>query len=305
MKINSSCNSSTKGTAIFLYPLDLSDLESVQSFVKSYVNDNNFSGRGLNILVNNAGINTTGKSVQGHDMCFQTNFVGHYLLTILLLPKLKIAENFHYNSDKKESGRIVNLSSVMHHYQITPVSKDNDITKECWWERCITPDVSPNTYSESKLAMILLTIELNKRFGMAGIRSISVNPGAVNSDIWRSIPEILLKYIVSPIFRLVFLTTKQGACTSIAAATLTNLPNFVIYLQPYKLYSWHSKNRDPSQDDSGVYKCPFPLFEMLGPFVGFAATIPRLPKSKEEIELACSSLWNVCDKIVKPYTSLK
>ena len=171
-RINESSN--MKGKAMFLYPLDLSDLESVQSFARSFLNDE-VSETGLNILVNNAGINTTGKSMQGYDLCFQTNFVGHYLLTLLLLPKLQMAENYHYNG-KKENGRVANLSSVMHHYQL---SKGKDMTLESWWKRCIVPDMSSNTYSESKLAMIFFTIELNKRFGSMGVHSIAANPGAV------------------------------------------------------------------------------------------------------------------------------
>ena len=117
-----------------------------------------------------------------------------------------------------------------------------------------------------------------------------------NSDIWRSIPAFLLKYIVSPIFRLFFLTTKQGARTSIVASLATNLPKNIIYLQPYKFFSWNRK------DSLGLYKFPHPIFEMLGVFAGFVAVEPRLP---EDVDLVCSSMWNVCDEVVKPYTNLK
>ena len=63
----------------------------------------------LNILVNNAGINSTGKSMDGMDLCFQTNFVGHYLLTRLMLPYLLLAKNYG-SGDRVEAGRVVNLS---------------------------------------------------------------------------------------------------------------------------------------------------------------------------------------------------
>merc|ERR1711862_576892 len=60
IKISNDDNKVEVGKAIFFYPLDLSDLESVKSFVKMFINDPIFSYKGLNILVNNAGINTTG-----------------------------------------------------------------------------------------------------------------------------------------------------------------------------------------------------------------------------------------------------
>ena len=94
------------GKALFLHPLDLSSLQSVKSFAEAF--ESKYSH--LNILINNAGINTTGKSVDGMDLCFQTNFVGHYLLTRLLLSKLLKAKNLFGSGDVVESGRVVNLS---------------------------------------------------------------------------------------------------------------------------------------------------------------------------------------------------
>ena len=47
----------------------------------------------VDILVNNAGINTSGISVDGYDLCYQSNFLGHFLLTNLLIKKLMKAEN--------------------------------------------------------------------------------------------------------------------------------------------------------------------------------------------------------------------
>ena len=83
-------------------------------------------------------------------------------------------------------------------------------------------DLHPNRspYHDSKLYMLLLAVELNRfdrSFGDHLVRSIAVDPGAVRSDIWRGTPAWLM-----PVFdlamRALFLSTSEGASTSLAAA---------------------------------------------------------------------------------------
>jgi hypothetical protein len=69
-------------------------------------------------------------------------------------------------------------------------------------------------------------------------------------------PPIVLK-----IFKLIYLNNKQGARPSVVAA-VGELERDAIYLQPYYM------------PFGGV---PFPVFEMLGPYVGHKVTPPRLP----------------------------
>ena len=139
--------------AVFLHPLDLSSKESIEEFatvVKAKYST-------IHLLVNNAGLNTSGRLEGGLDLCFQTNFLGHFLLTGLLRPVLS------------STGRVVNLSSVMHHFS------DVEEKDERYWRRCTLYNEKQSTYTPSKLAALLFTIELNKR----GIKSYAVNPGAV------------------------------------------------------------------------------------------------------------------------------
>lgn len=200
-------NSSKKlgGKAYFLHPLDLSSFSSIRQFVSIFSETHDT----LHILINNAGINTTGISHnddKSFDLCFQTNYLGHYLLTRLLTPYLFQAKNIHYqqqqqqqnndndNNDGKkmmvEAGRVVNLSSVTHHFVRPDEKRSNgmeekgELQEEAtmnhdWWKGCATPGVSTNTYKESKLAAILFTQELNKRYSKHGLRAVTVNPGAV------------------------------------------------------------------------------------------------------------------------------
>jgi NAD(P)-dependent dehydrogenase (short-subunit alcohol dehydrogenase family) len=179
-------SSSTKGKAVFLRPLDLSDLDSVREFCQ--VVDSQYDT--IHVLVNNAGKNTAASPVTSRqqsqisdevllDDIFTTNFLGHFLLTNLLLPKCR---------------RIVNLSSVMHHFPIYSKNDEfSDISSiDFWKNNAIEPVQNDSTsasrdrkpYGPSKLAAVLFSIELNRRYGGGSgsdrrIRSIAVNPGSV------------------------------------------------------------------------------------------------------------------------------
>eukprot|EP00559_Dactyliosolen_fragilissimus_P008012 CAMPEP_0184869938 /NCGR_PEP_ID=MMETSP0580-20130426/35881_1 /TAXON_ID=1118495 /ORGANISM="Dactyliosolen fragilissimus" /LENGTH=166 /DNA_ID=CAMNT_0027371769 /DNA_START=115 /DNA_END=615 /DNA_ORIENTATION=- len=150
------------------------------------------------------------------------------------------------------------------------------------------------------MAMIVFTHHLNKIYRNRGLRAVSVDPGAVNSDIWRhmTFPEPILKYIVRPIFRLIYLNNQQGSTTSIAAA-VGRLPSHAVYLQPY----WQPRSSSSVFNSKSSfapsfqtwYALPFPLFEMLGPYVGFAITDPRLPRNTDDASLA---LWKASEELV-------
>jgi NAD(P)-dependent dehydrogenase (short-subunit alcohol dehydrogenase family) len=246
------------GKVDFVHPLDLSAFDSVKDFAEAVRHKYNH----IDLLINNAGRNTSGRSEKYLDLCFQTNFLGHFLLTQQLIPLLM----------KAKEGRIVNLASVMHHFCRDSISHDYQ-----YWIDCARYHTEPrSTYSPSKLAAILFTVELRKRYPK--LSTIAVNPGSVNSDIWRTFPRFVI-----PLFRLVFLDTVQGSTCSLAASLLpsTDLP---LYLQPYWI---------PFSKDSA----PHPIFEMLGLFAGYAPTSPRLPSDGGFFE--ASSLWKASEELTQ------
>lgn len=148
------------GLAIFTVPLDLTSWESIRQFASSIT----MKYDQVHVLVNNAGRNTSGPNGT-LDLLFQSNFLGHFLLTQLLLGHLI-----------KGKGRIVNLSSVMHHFCASPVPLDSPD----YWKSCALYHLPPHdTYSPSKLAAILFTLGLQRRYSNQGITAVSVNPGAV------------------------------------------------------------------------------------------------------------------------------
>lgn len=252
------------GKAVFHAPLDLSSFQSVHDFsdtIKAHYDK-------IDLLINNAGINSSGRTPEGLDLCFKTNFLSHFLLTRNLLDLLL----------KGRRPRVVNLSSVMHHFCHA------DKHDETYWrQNAVSSDISStDTYSASKLAAILFSIELNRRYRSSGLRSIAVNPGAVNSDIWRNYP----RWIVA-VFDYVYLNSRQGAYTSVAASVIEDWPEDVLYLQPYHQVTSAST--------------PFPPTEMLGPFVGYQAVQPRLPKDGQNGGLTAQVLWEVSVELTEQY----
>lgn len=134
--------------------LDTSSLRSVRAFAEQIVS----RGEKIYALVNNAGISPAGEpgaSEDGFERVFATNYLGHFLLTQLLLPVMA------------EGGRIYNVSSDMH----------NPPGGIAWHgaESLAHPKTDDRKkYSYSKLCMIYMTHELAKRLKEDG-RKITVN----------------------------------------------------------------------------------------------------------------------------------
>lgn len=133
-------------------------------------------------------------TVQGFELQFGVNHVGHFLLTNLLLERGLISNN----------GRIVNLSSGMARLNGKIRWNDLQSTNASMWQ----------AYGQSKLANVLFTIELEARLrkGDTNITAYSVDPGAVKTDLQRN-SSVLLNWM-----RVFFKTPLQGASTSLYCA---------------------------------------------------------------------------------------
>lgn len=102
MDIEESCKDLTEKGDIVLAKCDLNSLKSVKDFAQSVLD----TEPQINILVNNAGVMMCpkGETEDGFEIQFGTNHLAHFLLTMLLLPRI-------INS---KPARIVTVSSKAH-----------------------------------------------------------------------------------------------------------------------------------------------------------------------------------------------
>ena len=140
--------------------LDLADLDSVARAASAW------SGP-LHILVCNAGIMAVPeltRTVQGHELQFATNYLGHFALAAGLREALAAAGR----------ARIVSLSSSAHLYSPV-VFGDLDFR--------FRPYDPRQAYAESKTATVLLAVETTRRWAGDGIYANAVNPGAIATGL--------------------------------------------------------------------------------------------------------------------------
>jgi NAD(P)-dependent dehydrogenase (short-subunit alcohol dehydrogenase family) len=164
------------GADVVVLPLDLSSLASVRRFVARFLE----RGLPLNLLVNNAGkyADRFAVSEDGVEMTFATNYLGHFLLTRLLLEKM--AETAR---ETGVEGRIVNVSSTAHAW----FSGDDAVA---YLDRvtCRKIPYDPTrAYALSKLANVLHTRALAGQLKEmnANVTANCVHPGIVRTRLIR------------------------------------------------------------------------------------------------------------------------
>ncbi|XP_063837629.1 retinol dehydrogenase 11-like [Ostrinia nubilalis] len=183
--------------------LDLSSLKSVREFADRI----SASENRIDILVNNAGVMMCleGKTEDGHETHIGTNHLGHALLTLLLLPRLK----------ENDASRIVFVSSYLHAKHVVDL-EDMNFEKTRY---------DPYTaYCRSKAANILfskaLAMELKKR-DISNVTTYSLHPGVISTEIGRHFSESYMwgtSWLFAAIMRLFGKSVKCGAQTSIYCA---------------------------------------------------------------------------------------
>lgn len=180
-------------------PLDLGDLASVRACAKRFLE----TGHPLHVLINNAGLaGQPGLTKDGFEQTFGVNHLGHFLLTELLLERLK----------ESAPSRIVNVASRAH-LRCRGIDFDA-LTKPT---RTFT---GLREYGVSKLANVLHAKELARRLEGTGVTTYAVHPGVVASDVWRAIP-----WPFREIAKAFMRTNEEGAATSVYCATAPELAN--------------------------------------------------------------------------------
>jgi retinol dehydrogenase 12 len=185
--------SAVAGAQIELLPLDLGDLQSVRACAKAFLSRN----LPLHLLINNAGLaGAKGLTASGFELAFGTNHIGHFLLTQLLLDRVK----------QSAPARIVTVSSRAH-YRASGLD----------WAALRQPTASSVglvEYSNSKLANALFSAELARKLAGTGVTTYSLHPGVVATDVWREVPGPF-RWLI----KLGMISVEQGAATTVYCAT--------------------------------------------------------------------------------------
>ena len=229
--------------------LDLSSLAKVAAFAERFAAQH----YRLDILVNNAGVmapQTRQTTADGFELQFGTNYLGHYALTAQLLPLLAAAP----------APRTVQLSSGYAHMGRI----DFDDLQEAKGYRPY------KAYGQSKLAMLMFALELQRRSDRAGwgLTSTAAHPGYARTDLISNGPGLTgLSAVAMRLLQpLMSQTAADGALPQILAAT------------------------SPDARPSGYYG-PSRRFELVGP-----PTDARLPAHAKDTAVA-ARLWQVSEQL--------
>ncbi|MBV8932092.1 MAG: SDR family NAD(P)-dependent oxidoreductase [Kutzneria sp.] len=185
--------------------LDLADLDSVRGFAARFV----AAGRGVDIMINNAGIMACPETRvgPGWEAQFAINHLGHYALVNHLWPALADA-----------GARVVSVSSAAHRRSAI---RWDDVQFEHGYDKWLA-------YGQAKTANALFAVELDALGGTAGVRAFAVHPGGILTPLQRHLAkeEMIAFGWIDADGNLVntgFKTPEQGAATQVWAATSPRL----------------------------------------------------------------------------------
>jgi NAD(P)-dependent dehydrogenase (short-subunit alcohol dehydrogenase family) len=188
-----------KNPNVDLMITDLASQKSIREFVAHF----NTKYEHLDVLFNNAGANFFNREISPDniEMTFAVNYLAIFLMTNLLLPKLK----------KSRSARII---TTVGNYNRKAVLNFDDISLESEYS-VITAS------NQATLAKFLFIFELSRTLMNTNITSNCFYPGAVKTDLQKKMP--LLWRILVGFMRPFFLSAKKGAEAGLYLATSKDL----------------------------------------------------------------------------------
>jgi NAD(P)-dependent dehydrogenase (short-subunit alcohol dehydrogenase family) len=173
--------------------LDLASLDSVREFAGD-------TRQPFEVLINNAGVMAVplSRTVEGFEMQFGVNHLGHFALTNLLLAKI--------------GDRVVTVSSGAHRMGRINLADLN-------WER--RRYLRWNAYSQSKLANLLFTLELERRLVTTGsrIRALAAHPGYAATNLQSHYGNPVMDRLMGLGNRIFAQSAEMGALPIVYAAT--------------------------------------------------------------------------------------
>jgi NAD(P)-dependent dehydrogenase (short-subunit alcohol dehydrogenase family) len=178
--------------------LDLASLDSVRAFAGRYPHER------LDLLINNAGVMAPPytKTIDGFELQFATNHLGHFALTGLLLDKLLATPR----------ARVVTVSSTAH--KMGRIDFE-DLQSERSYRRW-------GAYGQSKLANLLFCFELDRRLQAtdADLLSVAAHPGYSATNLQFAATPSRIERLASVVLNRVYAqSAERGAAPTLYAAT--------------------------------------------------------------------------------------
>jgi NAD(P)-dependent dehydrogenase (short-subunit alcohol dehydrogenase family) len=201
-------HSATPNAVVESIPLDLASFSSIRQCVAVFQS----KGFPLHLLINNAGGSVPGKqasfTVDGFELTFGTNHLGHFLFTNLLLDNLK----------RSAPARVITVSSELHNPEHTGGPAPDFDYDNLRGEKYYNPQIF---YRNSKLANLWFAYELQRRLSGTGVTSNAVCPGFVPAAIAARRKSPIARFFYAQIMaRMPFARSLEQASSSyIYAAT--------------------------------------------------------------------------------------
>ncbi|KAL7532139.1 hypothetical protein ACHAWF_004018 [Thalassiosira exigua] len=204
---------------LHVVPLDLCDLSTVRAFPDEY--ERAVGSRKVDVLMNNAGAKNDRRrelTKGGFERTFQSNHLGHFLLTSLMFPRLN-----------RDGARVINVSLVAHTF-----ARDMKTGKPGLDLDNLNGELSyladgREAYGNTKLENILFAEELQRRVSAARLtwlEAVALHPGMVGTDIWRETyvargkrSSLSLRGLASTMFYNNLLSTEEGSNTHVMLAS--------------------------------------------------------------------------------------
>ncbi|QTC92358.1 SDR family oxidoreductase [Brevundimonas goettingensis] len=195
------------GAKVWFEQVDLASLSSVGEFADEMLAE----GRPIDILINNAGVMALPRrqtTADGFEMQFGTNYLSHFALTARLLPLLTTGQ-----------ARVVQLASIAHKGGRIRLDDLNHERGYRAWP----------VYQQSKLAMLMFAVELDRRSRANGwgLTSVAAHPGFARTDLIANGPAVdggsLFEWGVSLLAPVLSHSAADGALPTLMAATASGV----------------------------------------------------------------------------------
>jgi NAD(P)-dependent dehydrogenase (short-subunit alcohol dehydrogenase family) len=194
-RLKEEITSATGNKDIHVVRCDLADLQSVREAADELKTKLD----AVNVLINNAGgmFAERQQNKDGYEMSFVTNHLGHFLLTLRMIPLLE-----------KGQARVINVSSEAYKWG------DADFDDIQWQQHKYN---ASKAYGRSKLFNLYFTKALAEKYAEKGITSFALHPGLVHTEFGAGSKG--LEKIMILVARPFMISPEKGAQTSIWLAT--------------------------------------------------------------------------------------